>query len=106
MNTSGILEAMRELKRWEERASSLGNRLHEIQERMKEARKSSGLYFGGRGTLMQVIPDTITALEASTEELRSSLADALRQVSYYRALVSSMKKSVSPSQLKRLIRSL
>ena len=37
-------------------------------------------------------------------ELRASLSDARKQLAYYRNLVSSMKKAVSPSKLKRVIR--
>ena len=45
-------------------------------------------------------------LEENEQELRSSLLEAKRQLSYYRRLVSSMKKAMSPPALKRILRSL
>lgn len=45
-------------------------------------------------------------IEEHESELRTSLSEAKRQLSYYRALISSMKKTVSPPALKKLLRSL
>lgn len=46
----------------------------------------------------------LTELEQSETELRSSLADARKQLSYYRNLVAKMKRAVSPTNLKKVIR--
>lgn len=43
-------------------------------------------------------------LELSEADLRITLSDARKQRSYYRNLVSSMKRTVSPSRLKKVIR--
>jgi ribosomal protein L29 len=45
-------------------------------------------------------------LEETEQELKASLTEARRQLSHYRALISSMKRSMAPADLKKLLRSL
>ena len=45
-------------------------------------------------------------LEETEQELKMSLMEARRQLSHYRALLSSMKRSIAPSGLKKILRSL
>ncbi len=52
------------------------------------------------------IKKQLLLLEENEQEIRSSLLDARRQLGYYRRLVSSMKKAMSPPGLKRILRSL
>lgn len=53
---------------------------------------------------IEKVRNQLQELEFSESELKSSLTDARKQLSYYRSLVSSMKKTVSPSRLKKVIR--
>ncbi len=53
---------------------------------------------------IEEVRSQLQLLEVSESELRTSLSDARKQLSYYRNLVSSMKKAVSPTKLKKLIR--
>ncbi len=53
---------------------------------------------------IEKIRNQLQELELSEAELKLSLVDARKQLSYYRSLVSSMKKTVSPSRLKKVIR--
>ncbi len=46
----------------------------------------------------------LAELELSESELKNSLVDAKKQLSYYRNLISTMKRAVSPSRLKKVIR--
>ena len=52
------------------------------------------------------IKKQLMQLEESEQELKSSLLEAKKQLSYYRHLVSSMKMAMSPPGLKRILRSL
>jgi chromosome segregation ATPase len=52
------------------------------------------------------IKKQLMQLEENEQELKSSLLEAKKQLSYYRHLVSSMKKAMSPPGLKRILRSL
>ncbi|MEM3851935.1 MAG: hypothetical protein QXP70_02940 [Methanomassiliicoccales archaeon] len=45
--------------------------------------------------------ESLTELE---QELRTSLADARRQIVYYRTLIANMKKSSNPSSLQNVLR--
>ena len=53
---------------------------------------------------IEKVRNQLHELELSESELKLSLVDARKQLSYYRSLVSSMKKTVSPSRLKKVIR--
>ena len=53
---------------------------------------------------IEKVRNQLQELELSESELKLSLVDARKQLSYYRSLVSSMKKTVSPSRLKKVIR--
>ncbi len=53
---------------------------------------------------IEKVRNQLQELELSESELKLSLVDAKNQLSYYRSLVSSMKKTVSPSRLKKVIR--
>ncbi|MBX8636788.1 MAG: hypothetical protein KIY11_00265 [Thermoplasmata archaeon] len=52
------------------------------------------------------IKKQLLLLEENEQELKSSLLDARKQLSYYRRLASSMKRAMSPLGLKRILRSL